>query len=174
MTLENCRIASPPQSWGLHFEDVPGRITLRNNTIDATAPGLPSCLTVINSRVLLENSTVGIADIVALAVSGRDGGTGLVHAFGNTFQGAVIVGENSFLRSEGNSFTSGLQILDSNLSGGFINDPVAANGGVDPEDVFSAVDFDGDGCADYPPPQTDEEGNCIRDGVSPPADPGLP
>jgi hypothetical protein len=62
-----------------------------------------------------------------------------------------------------------VQILDLNETGGLLNDPTGQ--GAIPEQVFSSIDFDNDDkhCADYPPPQYQEEtGECLRSGVPPP------
>jgi hypothetical protein len=65
-----------------------------------------------------------------------------------------------------NNQLSGVDIADANPTGGLINDPVPQ--GANPEKISSAVDFDGDGCADYPPPQRDDDGQCNRPGFPPP------
>ena len=50
-----------------------------------------------------------------------------------------------------------------------MNDPVEDNDGLYPFACFTFVDFDGNGCCEYPPPANaqDDEGNCGCDGVSP-------
>lgn len=56
-------------------------------------------------------------------------------------------------------------------NGGLLNDPVQDNVGLSPDAVQSPIDFDSDGCRDYPPPQKDNEGKCIEEGKPIPSDP---
>jgi hypothetical protein len=103
---------------------------------------------------------------------------------GTQFQGDISLLSNARLEASGGSMTGDIQIgdqcvlglqgvalntqyiSDGNDNGGLMYDPVRQ--GANPDNVDSPVDFDGDGCADYPPPQRNDEGKCKRTGVSPP------
>ena len=65
---------------------------------------------------------------------------------------------------------SGVMLIDDYVEPGLQNDHVPANDGLLPGMVMTRMDWDGNGCCDYPPEWnvTDEHGNCIVcDGVSP-------
>ncbi|HOS92390.1 MAG TPA: hypothetical protein PLQ54_03695 [Armatimonadota bacterium] len=70
-----------------------------------------------------------------------------------------------------NEFTPAPPIDDE--GGGLLRDPVADNEGLLPDNVRACINFDGNGCADYPPPRNhrDSEGQCGQEGVPPPSDP---
>lgn len=62
-----------------------------------------------------------------------------------------------------NNTCSGVQIIDDYVNPGLQNDPVADNDGVLPGMVMTRMDWDGNGCCDYPPEWNvqDEHGACI-------------
>jgi|GEM_PF-5807301 len=98
----------------------------------------------------------------------------IVTATGNTLYGAEN-GMGSYMGLSGNNFTGG-DVSDSN---GFFVDPGKGNNsGLDDEnDIFTEIDWSGNGCADYPPSMDvkDEDGQCLNvDGVSPPVLPLAP
>jgi hypothetical protein len=72
-----------------------------------------------------------------------------------------------------NNTPSGASIEDGTGpgTGGFINDPMDdGNSGLNPDTgIHTLIDWDGNGCADYPPANNvkDADGNCIDEGISP-------
>lgn len=131
-------------------------VTATNNKLTggnmsvAAIPAGSSVLRLTGNQINL--ATVGI------------GTNGYVTANGNTFSASKIADQASLSRAMG---------LDS--AGGLTNDPVGSNSGLSPDDVSTGIDFDGNGCADYPPNlnQRDaDSGKCALDGVPPANAPG--
>lgn len=114
------------------------------------------------------------ADVSGCAITGAAplvaGGRGVVHAESCAIAGGECsVGGRLGLTA--NEFTPATTIDDE--GGGLLEDPIPANDGLLPDNVRTCVDFDGNGCADYPPSrnQKDSEGQCGQEGVPPPGDP---
>jgi hypothetical protein len=120
-----------------------------------------------------------------MAVSAVDGGSSVLRLTDNQIDGAKVgVGANGYVSANGNTF-SGSEIADeasflrasgiSGSPGGLTNDPVSSNSGLSPDDVSTGIDFDGNGCADYPPElnkRNPDTGKCGLDGVPPVNEPG--
>lgn len=146
-----------------------------------------------NGPGILRASGCDFASEITLAA----GGFG--HFSGNTFREAVLsigssgagtayaVCENNFFDQSGIVIspsasaigylkTSDNRFLNSSIedaratSGGLVNNPVVANSGLDASaDVTSPVDFDGNGCPDFPDDCYDENtGECACESVKPP------
>ncbi len=95
-------------------------------------------------------------------------GTGTVYADDNvTLSGNIYIVQGP-VHIEGNTMQCN-SFIDAWPEGGLMNDPVEDNDGLDPFVCFTFVDFDGNGCCEYPPPanEQDDDGNCGCDGVSP-------
>jgi hypothetical protein len=92
-----------------------------------------------------------------------------------TFQGVTVAADNNSLISgmviisessvhmSGNTFSGAMVLDDLVTSPGLVNDPVQDNDGLLPGMVFTHMDWDGNGCCDYPPEWNvqDEYGNCV-------------
>ncbi|MBL9135421.1 MAG: hypothetical protein JNK85_06115, partial [Verrucomicrobiales bacterium] len=110
-------------------------------------------------RVALEDGTIG-------GVTQITGGR--IQARRMAFSSVIAISGSGLLGLSDCDLTT-VQILDLNETGGLLNDPT--DQGAVPSQVFSSIDFDNDEkhCADYPPPQYQEEtGECLRSGVPPP------
>ena len=113
-------------------------------------------------------------NLVALYVWGDS----IAYASSNTITGGnVALAKNGLVELKSNTFSSSgygypiYLIMDRDVNGGLVNDPWTSNSGIDSKQIFSPVDFDGDGCADYPylpDPQKDNNNKCITAGVNPP------
>jgi hypothetical protein len=101
-------------------------------------------------------------------------GSAIVTATGNTLYGAEN-GPGSYMGLSGNNFTGG-DVSDP--GGGFFIDPGKGNNsGIEDEyNIFTDIDWTGNGCADYPPSsdEKDAEGLCLSDGITPPVLPLAP
>jgi hypothetical protein len=121
----------------------------------------------------------------AMGVSAVEGGSAVLRLNSNDINAAKLgIGANGYVTTHDNTF-SGSEVEDDasifralgmdSSPGGLTNDPVADNSGLSPDDVATGVDFDGNGCADYPPhvnERNPDTGKCGMDGVSPASDPG--
>lgn len=116
-------------------------------------------LTIGSGTVLLDDVAVpGITTLTGGRVTSRE----------TRFGSAVLVMGSGLIAFESGSL-SGVTIVDVSESGGLLTDPTLR--GANPEEVYSAIDFDHDPqqCADYPPPQTrPDTGECLRPGIPPP------
>ena len=76
--------------------------------------------------------------------------------------GMVIISESS-VHMSGNTFSGALVMDDLVNSPGLLNDPVQDNDGLLPGMVYTHMDWDGNGCCDYPPEwnETDANGACV-------------
>ncbi len=185
VTVEDCQINTGLQA--MTFSNVKGPITVTNNTIQSRL-AFYECADVVTvdgntftagsdggpdiwlylSRGLVQNNVIPNGLLVA-------GAGGYARATGNQIGGDVTVGMDGLLRLEGNVLT-GAMVFDNFFgAAGLVNDPVADNTGLSPDDASTPVDFNGNGCADYPPhnDERDSDGNCYYTGVSVPIDPGL-
>ncbi|MDZ7860909.1 MAG: hypothetical protein U5O15_09660 [Candidatus Krumholzibacteriota bacterium] len=117
-----------------------GTVTLTGNTLNGTEAS--QCMVIAKGRVDADNNDVLSGNITVIE--------GPLHLSGNTI--------------------SSCYLIDSWPEGGLMNDPVEDNDGLTPYNVITFVDFDDNGCCDYPPPsnEKDENGDCLCDGVSPP------
>ena len=182
--MEDCQINTGLQA--MTFSNVKGPITVTNNTIQSRL-AFYDCADVITvdgntftpgsdggpdiwlyvSRGLVQNNVMPNGLLVA-------GAGGYARATGNQIGGDVTVGMDGLLRLESNVLT-GAMVFDNFFgAAGLVNDPVYDNTGLSPDDASTPVDFNGNGCADYPPhnDERDSNGNCYYEGVSVPTDPG--
>jgi hypothetical protein len=132
-----------------------------------------SALSIDGSRAVVERNVLSGYFALGIGPEGEDNeNPGVVMASGNTMTGAIGVGKNSFASFTSNTIEGSI----SDVFGGLTSDPVGSNGGLSPDDVLTKVDFDGNGCADYPPalnqinPAT---GACLLEGVPVPALPAI-
>ena len=161
---------------GITAQDL-SNVTIRQNTVSAMIG-----ITVSASTARLEQNTITAS--LALSMAQNGGPVTVVRlADGNSLTGAILVAAGAFLNAEGNTIvgpvtpSSGGYIrlvgnsmagsfVGDSLIGGLLNDPVPANSGLTGDDIGSAIDFNGNGCQDYP-------GDC--DGPSPETCcPGIP
>jgi hypothetical protein len=185
VTVEDCQINTSLQA--MSFSKVQGPITIKNNTLQSRL-ALYECADVVTvdgntfasgsdagpdiwlyrSRSLVQNNVMPNGLLVT-------GDGGYARATANQIGGNVAIGLGGLLRLEGNVLTGAMVADDFFGSAGLVNDPVSDNTGLSPDDASTPVDFDGNGCADYPPHnnERDSDGNCYYPGVSAPTDPGL-
>jgi hypothetical protein len=153
-----------PVGVGLSAQDLKN-VTVTNCTINGT-------VSVSSGRMTMTGSTINTAQAITVD-KGPDGTPGVLHASGNTISGVALVGTKGFAALGGNTWSGFASVADANPGGGLMNDPVG--GGLSPERVGSKVDFNGNGCADYPvtPDKNPNTGDCENGpGVPPPPDPG--
>ncbi len=140
--------------------------TITDNTITA-GPGSMGFGASDSGNVTLSNNTINAPGICAVDI----GPDARVNADNNTITGSVFV-VFGLLGLTNNTF-SNTQILDQSVgTGGLLNDPMqGGNSGLNPDNIFSPIDWDGNGCQDYPPEcNQKEEGKCkCGPGVSPPS-----
>lgn len=88
---------------------------------------------------------------------------------------SIDIGFQSSARMSGNAFSQST-VSDDLPGGGFVLSPATANSGLDPEnDIFSIGDWNGNGCADFPPDcDIKEDGMCHCEGAQPASDGVLP
>lgn len=184
VTVEDCQIATSLQA--MSFSNVQGPISIKNtafqsrlafylcadvitvdgNTFEASDGGPDVWLYL--SRALVQNNVMPNGLLVA-------GEGGYARATGNQIGGSVSIGLGGLLRLESNVLTGAMVADNFYGSPGLVNDPVSDNTGLSPDDASTPVDFNGNGCADYPPhnDERDDDGNCYYPGVDAPTDPGL-
>jgi hypothetical protein len=176
----------------------PFPITIEKSTILGRAPIFDS-----RSSVTVENTTIhddlsfmaidGQVDVTKNSLGGLRlndatvnatnnqsiSGEVLVHYEGRLnlidnpyISGNVSIHNDGKLRVTGNTF-AGTQMFDFNRDGGLLNEPVQSNSGLNPYNIYTWIDWNGNGCADYPP-EDDQinpyTGKCNRDGVPPPTE----
>lgn len=169
-SIKNCSIDA-----GELRADFANAGTIENNTV---AGGLGTVLGVDGGTVeVSENTVTGVSSFGSAAggseITARQnqfGGIlsvagGRVTANANTYREAIFISNPGVLILNGGNL-SGIEIYDFNMAGGLGVDPVTL--GADPNKVFTNVDFDNDGCGDYPPPQRVPVIGCVRTGVPPP------
>ena len=98
------------------------------------------------------------------------GGDGVLTATDNAFMGTMFsIGEGGYVTLTGNTFTDAY--VNDFAFGGLLADPVPANAGLDPDgSIMTLVDFDGNGCAEYPTGFNEKDpdtGVCGADGIPP-------
>jgi hypothetical protein len=123
---------------GVSAGEMNGNVTITNNTINAGQAAF--AITVAGSNVTADNNPM-LAGMILIA-------DGQLHIAGNTI--------------------SACQLIDDYVNPGLQNDPVADNDGLLPGMVMTRMDWDGNGCCDYPPEWNvqDENGACaVCDGV---------
>lgn len=153
---------------GINLGHVTGPVTITGNTLNVTkSPGVSAAN--MEQDVIVNSNTINASGYAAPALHAAWYAT--IRASSNEMiSGRVRVGApDALMALTGNAF-AGAEVEDCNPSGGLLNDPVPANVGLSPYDVHTLIDWDGNGCADYPPDRNekDEDGNCGMDGVPPP------
>jgi hypothetical protein len=180
---------------GISVKNVSKKVLINNNTIDAIGGVIladlpdatfsnnrlsaPTAGLVINAEPV---SGTALTRIVATGNNLADGvilggpfGTAIITATGNTLYGATIA-PGFYLGMQGNTFTGGDVSDGSAVAGGFFMDPGKGNNaGLDDElNIFTQIDWTGNGCGDYPPSSDNRECNgecCNGDAVPPPVPP---
>lgn len=177
---------------GVNIFDSSSSAKVENNTIHCDIPHRRAALVVSGSQTptITENTIIGASGCSGLDLT--DTGThtvssntiiadgyltealdvtydSRVYATSNQISGDVHISGGARLALTGNRF-SGTTIEDDYLDPGLLNDPMEDNQGLNPNDIWTKIDWDGNGCCDYPPPwnQKDPEGKCECDGVPPP------
>lgn len=140
VTVQDCTITGASGGIGvLLVGEMNGAVNITGCTLDGSMAAV--CATFAGSTVNLDDN-----EQVSGAIHIVDS---QVHMSGNTFSGAMV--------------------WDDYTSPGLLNDPVQDNDGLLAGMCFTRMDWDGNGCCDYPPEwnQTDENGNCtVCDGVA--------
>lgn len=140
-----------------------GTVTIAGNEVTCEA-GVMGGAILSNPAglVTVTGNSMAAASAVLVATFGR------VNADSNPLLSGSILIARSTLHLAGNvlALGDGAAIVDP--YGGLLNDP-AENDGFDPVACFTIVDFDGNGCCDYPPDanEPDEHGQCPCLGVPP-------
>ena len=167
---------------GIDMEDCSESVMLYNNKITYDIPGYDAAIYIkrtgspsiigniiksLTTGIWMSDTgshTMTINKITAPKAIFVDGETRLT-ASDNVIAGNVEVAAR--LALSGNEF-SNTSIMD--LSEGLLNDPVPNNSGLDPYKIWTRIDWDGNGCCDYPPDRNekDENGKCRCEGVAPP------
>lgn len=187
VTIENCQMSTSLQAMslariagpvtvtgnafqflmGMTFQDCEQVVTIDGNTFAQMGNGGPD-VWLVGSRGLIQNNVMPNGLLVT-----QPGAYGRVTA--NQIGGNISISAGGLLSLQNNTLT-GANVSDDLFStGGLVNNPVTDNIGLSPEDTQSLIDFNGNGCADYPPTYDtrDGDGKCYTDGVAVPADPGL-
>lgn len=172
---------------GIGLVDCAGTATIDGATIAVTGGAgygisLGGCAgaTIMNTDISCLGGVIGFqaanmsgtVTITQCSIDAASAMTGFLFAFStvNLDSNPLLSGQITIIASQvhmsGNTFSSA-QVIDDWTSPGLQNDPVADNDGLSPDDVFTRMDWDGNGCCDYPPElnQVDEHGNCVCDGV---------
>jgi len=141
--------------------------TITGNTITA-GPGSEGFSATSSSNVTLSNNTINAPGTFGAVDIGPDA---RVNADNNKITGSVFV-VFGLLGLTNNTF-SNTQLLDESIGkGGLLNDPMqGGNSGLIPDNIWSPIDWDGNGCQDYPPgcnQKVDGNCKCGQPGVSPP------
>ncbi len=140
VTVQDCTLSGASGGVGvLQVGDMAGSVTVTGSTLDGAQAA--ACAALGGSTVTLDDNTLITGSIFITDSQ--------VHLAGNTFSAAMI--------------------MDDLVTPALLNDPVADNDGLLPDQVFTHMDWDGNGCCDYPPQWnvTDEFGNCtVCEGVA--------
>jgi hypothetical protein len=114
----------------------------------------------MNGSVNISGCTI-VGGTAALVVGGSN-----VTCDGNAQITGMITIADGQLHFAGNT-CSGVMLIDDYVTPGLQNDPVPDNDGLSPNDVMTRMDWDGNGCCDYPPEWNMKvNGECVCDGVS--------
>lgn len=176
---------------GFGMTECPGPLNITENRLNITAPGgngigLGTCgtTTVTDNTItcaagtgmaFLNGEMTGTTTLTGNAFTASEAtlclfvGTGTTYIDNNSLLDGNITIVQGPLHISGNTISSCF-LVDAWPMGGLMNDPVTDNDGLSPDDCITQVDFDGNGCCEYPPQmnQVDQYGDCILcDGVSP-------
>ncbi|MFV9645059.1 MAG: cadherin-like beta sandwich domain-containing protein, partial [Desulfobacterales bacterium] len=155
-------------------------ISVNNNTMTAAAGAHGILLSggkmIVNAGSI---NTMGPYISSAIGIGPSHGGAnGILYAENvSPISGGVIPSEQGYVKLTGNSFSNAI-VFDIE-AGRLLNDPVADNSGLDPDEHIkgSLIDWNDDDhhCPDYPTKcdEWDEECGCEQDGIDPPTEPGI-
>ncbi len=162
-------------------------VTANANTMNAFAAGAHGVLLSGGKLQVNDGSinTLGSYFCQAIGIGPSAGGAnGIVYAAGvSPISGGIVTGEKGWVKLTDNTFSNAL-VVDYNVGdvGRLLNDPVADNSGLNPDEhvVGSLIDWNDDehNCPDYPT-RCDEwdddrqECGCGEDGIDPPSEPGI-
>jgi len=162
VTIEDCEFTVSANGHYAILIPGPGTATVTGNTI--TAGGESAGVGIGNPGMVatITENTITATNVAVWVVQGR------ANVDNNDAIAGVIDVALGQMHLAGNSL-AGATIVDSNPSGGLLNNP-NENDGFDPEECFSFIDWDGNDCCDYPPSnnEPDDDGNCPCPGVPPP------
>ena len=162
-------------------------VTVNNNDMEASVAGAHGILVSGGEITVTGGSIQTMGPYLCNAISiGPSAGNanGIVYASNiNSISGGIITSEKGYVQLTGNNFSNAV-VADYNFGGvgRLLNDPVADNSGVNPDEdvVGSLIDWNDDphSCPDYPTrcDEWDEEADecgCGENGIDPPADPGV-
>lgn len=173
----------------LAIDDVAGAVSVTGSEL-STAAG--AAMSVLGSTVNVTETAFHVTGGGAIGLQAAVGGKVLVGS-GTSFTGAGMASGSKLLQSatgghvsvSGASFQGGFVSVDgggclsmsgctfsdcfvSDTTAGLATDPVTSNSGLDPSFTSTKCDFDGNGCADYPPGgNTRVMNECVIDGVAP-------
>lgn len=169
------------------FSHAVRNVTANTNTMNAFAAGAHGILLSGGKLQVNDGSinTLGSYFCQAIGIGPSSGGAnGIVYAAGvSPISGGIAPGEKGWVKLTDNTFSNAI-VFDYNIGdvGRLLNDPVADNSGLDPDEhvVGSLIDWNDDehNCPDYPT-KCDEwdddrqECGCGEDGIDPPSEPGI-
>ena len=160
-------------------------ISVSNNTM--TAPGAGSHgITLNGGRMNVSGGgiiTAGpyVCNAIGLGPSAGGANAVLYADSVNPITGGVVPALQGYVKLTNNTFANGI-VFDLKKNGRLLNDPVADNNGIDPDEhvVGSYIDWNDDdhNCPDYPTDCDEwdedlEECGCGYDGIHPPTEPGI-
>lgn len=176
---------------GMKLVECDGPATIANNTINAYNPDGPPIWLATHGTTTVSGNTImcsgaatgihvfegsGMATLTrnSIQASGADFALHVanseVHATENVpVAGNIAVASLGRLLLSGNALADA-SVVDSNTEGGLLVDPVESNDGLSPDKCRTYVDWDGNGCCDYPPESNvyDPLEGCVCEGVPPP------
>jgi len=139
-----------------------GQVTITDNVVTCgTGTSGGAVFSNPGGLVTLSGNTLAATSAALVVAMGR------VNADNNPLlAGSILIGLGT-LHLANNTLTLGGDVGIVDPYGGLLNDPVANEGFV-PEACYTVVDFDGNGCCDYPPDaNVIEDGRCHCDGIPP-------
>jgi hypothetical protein len=173
---------------GINIFDCSGPATVQKNSISCDVPHRRGALVVSDTPtpVITDNTILGVQtkalDLTDtgthMLTNNRIGGVpaidvsynSRVHADANPMiMGEVWLSGGARLRLTNNTFSSA-GIFDDYSDPGLLNDPMLHNEGLDPNNIWTKIDWDGNGCCDYPPWRNvpGPDGKCECEGTTPP------
>lgn len=162
-------------------------IVVDNNTMTASVAGAHGIL--LSGGKMQVNggsiNTMGPYISTAIGIGPSAGNAnGILYANNvSPISGGIVPSEQGYVKLSNNTFSNAI-VFDYKIGdvGRFLNDPVANNSGLDPDEhvVGSLIDWNDDehNCPDYPT-KCDEwnedlqECGCREDGIDPPSEPGI-
>lgn len=171
---------------GINLNDCPGSCTISNNNLQIAGSSAPGLGLGGDGATTITNNDISYIGPVAVSISDMNGAVTMSEnsVDASAAQACCVLGDGNYnidnnsllsgmiqiltgrVHMSGNTFSNAM-VLDPLLPPGLLNDPVQENDGLSPDDCLTHMDWDGNGCCDYPTEanQKDEHGNCNCDGV---------